>query len=217
MHPYLAEIEKAINQIYQALDFYNQLLDDLEPPVMVATISEGQNLDSLTNQWIQDNSEKIRENIEKERKCFSHVSSKYILCGSLLQIAYMGIKLYGSQHQIPEQFLDVKPKTKESKKVFERFCYGREIRCVPIGLVVYAGRNQYNHYDSTKLSPANSKVFDMLSRKHGLPHCEKIIDPSFDLSNKSLQIYTSNIIAIMKWQNNMIFFEDINHLLNEVV
>ena len=60
MHIYLAEIEKAIDQIFQALDFYNRLLEDLNPPVFSANISETQNIDTLTDQWLEINSEEIK-------------------------------------------------------------------------------------------------------------------------------------------------------------
>ncbi|MBI3373739.1 MAG: hypothetical protein HY017_18605 [Betaproteobacteria bacterium] len=70
--------------------------------------------------------------------------SRAALSGSILQIAYMGIKRFG-QLTISSarcQELNVKASTPGSV-----FCVGRLVRNIPIGLLIYAGRIQYNHWE----------------------------------------------------------------------
>lgn len=43
-----------------------------------------------------------------------------------------------------------------------KFCVGRELGDLPIGMVIYAARNQYNHFDEKRLSVVNEVVFNYL-------------------------------------------------------
>lgn len=44
----------------------------------------------------------------------------------------------------------------------DNFCVGRDIGDLPLGVVVYAGRNQYNHFGERRLSELNEAVFNHL-------------------------------------------------------
>jgi hypothetical protein len=60
-----------------------------------------------------------------------------------------------------------------------RFCIGRRVGNVPIGLIVYAGHNQYNHVNDIRLRETAASVFDRISRGHGFD--DVICGPAFDL------------------------------------
>lgn len=67
--------------------------------------------------------------------------------------------------------LGVKPNTPTAK-----FCIGRRFHGIPVGLLVYAARVQYNHWDEGKLNkPVAEAIFDRLRRHY---HNE----PTFDMA-----------------------------------
>lgn len=75
---------------------------------------------------------------------FALETARAALAGSILQIAYTGLKQYPSGKVISPQFSDLGvddvPRSND-------FCVGRLVRNLPIGLLIYAGRVQYNHWE----------------------------------------------------------------------
>ena len=115
-----------------------------------------------------------REEFQRRREEFeANDVAREIIAGSILQIAYTGIKEHSSPWpKSPEALAFEKgmndinaelptPRVK-SFLLPEEWCVGRSIGNLPLGIVVYAGRNQYNHTDEKRLSTLNGVVFDHL-------------------------------------------------------
>ena len=92
-----------------------------------------------------------------------------------------------------------------------KYCIGRDIRGVPIGLVIYAGRNQYNHVDDGQLRQPNVAIFEKLATGH--TYGDGIRDPDFDLQNGLVWNYVSNVISIMGWRTYDDYEKDMRSLL----
>jgi hypothetical protein len=159
--------------------------------------------------WHKKNRPAIKRALERQRKYFGYQFSIGTLCASILQIAYMGINLFSKNNAIPPEFLS---KIKAETKVV-KFCIGRRVREVPIGLIIYAGRNQYNHMDDPSLHEPNEFIFSILATKYGIKGAEKVRDPAFDLENEAISIYSSNIIHILGWDNYKAYISDMKDLL----
>jgi hypothetical protein len=72
----------------------------------------------------------------------------------------MAIKLYSSNKSIPGSCATiVEPKYKSAIP----FCIGRECYGIPLGLLIYAGRNQYCHWDDEEPHEVTRNVFYALS------------------------------------------------------
>jgi hypothetical protein len=85
---------------------------------------------------------------------------------------------------------------------------------VPIGLIIYAARNQYNHWDEEHLrNRVNEWVFNTLATRHGIKGAEKFKDPAFDLNNKMIQIFSSNVVFILGWHSYDLYLADMENLL----
>ena len=217
MHTYIKECETAILQIYKGLEYYKDLLDNcFSTEVLTIPIdTPAEEIDRITEKWAEDNKDKISEEAENQRRYFAQSFSKQTLCGALLQIAFMGIKIYGKPTDIPENIIGFAPKKSNSRNTFKKFCSGRIVRGLPIGLIVYAGRNQYNHHDeSDSLSKTNSQIFEIISKNHGIKDHEDIKEPGLDLNNEKLEIYSSNILSILGWFNLENFENDLNSILH---
>jgi hypothetical protein len=214
LHVYLEDTRTAIEQLFAALDYYRGILQSVRPRVMATSVSEALDPEAVTEKWVQENDEAINASIVQLRRYIAHLNSRQAICGAVLQIAYMGMKLYCVPGLPPDNFKDAIPRSKQAKETFLRFCRGRQVRGVPLGLVIYAGRNQYNHYDDPDLSRANQVVFQTLAANHGLPGAEGILDPAFNLDNAPLRIYSSNLVSIIGWDTEFSFRGDMEILLN---
>ena len=94
------------------------------------------------------------------------------LAGSILQIAYSALKQYHSGATAKPQFLDLDVARVNPQPAF---CVGRIVKNIPIGLLIYAGRIQYNHWEEGEPSnPVARQVFRELSVAYK-------DDPGFDL------------------------------------
>jgi hypothetical protein len=100
-------------------------------------------------------------------------TAREVISGSILQLAYFAIKRHaapseksaGAQHFESEMNRLLReipnPRTKQLE-LPPQFCVGRAIGDLPIGIIIYAGRNQYNHFDDDRLGVVNEVVFDYL-------------------------------------------------------
>lgn len=120
---------------------------------------------------------KAQEDLERHKgEFFSTDVAREIVAGSILQLAYVAIERFAvrgekSQHTIRfegeiNRLIGESHATRwTAKSLFslpEGFCVGRAIGDLPLGVVVYAGRNQYNHFGEKRLSVLNEVVFNHL-------------------------------------------------------
>lgn len=116
--------------------------------------------------------------------------AREVIAGSILQIAYAGLARHSEHRYKSENVIAFEASINKvvqnnstrysSNRVFElpvAFCVGREIGQLPQGILIYAGRNQYNHfYERKRLSVVNELVFNYLQAMW-----PKIPNMSFDL------------------------------------
>lgn len=207
---YLVRTESASRHLFDAADTYQQVLRDTPLPVTVSDVSENDAVESRNlSRWFEKNREAIEKRREAERKYFAESFALGVLCGSILQVAAMGIQLFSGNTTVPTRYQDIiKPGSKDA-----RFCIGRSVRSVPLGLVILAGRNQYNHINAEKLREPNLRIFDDLSLNWPGSTGDGRKDPAFDLKNDRLINYASNIVALMGWNNYVAYRTDMEALL----
>lgn len=179
-------------------------------PICIAPYTLVEESGVAFKKWQRNNRAASKQASQRLRKYFRCRFSICTLYGSILHIAYMGIRLYSKNKAVPSEFSSIiKPGTNAVP-----FCIGRPVRDIPIGLIIYAGRNQYNHWDEECLKdPVNKWVFNILATKRGIRGAEKIREPAFDLSNKMIQIYSSNVAFILGWDNYDKYLADMKNLL----
>lgn len=120
---------------------------------------------------------KTREELEHHKSEFSSTDvAREIIAGSILQIAYIAIERFGVRvkksesavhfeteiNRLIREIPNTRWKNKEPFALPEYFCVGRDIGDVPLGVVIYAGRNQYNHFGEKRLNVLNEVVFNHL-------------------------------------------------------
>lgn len=69
----------------------------------------------------------------------------------------------------------------------------RLIHGAPLGLVIYAARNQHTYFEDAKLHEPNLSVFERLATNHGIQSSQPFRHPAFDLQNTCLVSFASNL------------------------
>lgn len=205
---YMKKTETACRQLFRALEHYNRMLKNINWPILISDIKPESDLVSITEKWYQENHLEIKTSLSRQKEYNAEFISQATIAGAILQIAYMGIRLHISPQPIPPEFTNIIPPNHEAA----HFCIGNKIRGVPKGLIIYAGRVQYNHLNDPQLRKIPNSVFEMLASNHGWP-VQNIKDPAFDLASHQLENYAANILYILDWKSYSEYKTDMTKLL----
>jgi hypothetical protein len=129
---YLYNTEPAVRYLFDGLNSYDSMQ---LPSIRQYTDKTGMiRMTKVENKVFLENYEKF----------FDFEFARATLAGSILQVAYNWLKQYspGPNDSIPFSKFNVK-----RGKDVEKFCVGRQVHGIPIGLLIYAGRIQYNHWE----------------------------------------------------------------------
>ncbi len=204
--PYFADTEHAMMSLFENMNFYLDILRDVEMPIFISETSDTDRFTKEYEIWVSQNKKKLSIALEKEKEYFGHSVSMGVICGSILQIAFMAILQFSSNKKVPKKLQEaINVESKATK-----FCIGESIRGVPKGLIIYAGRNQYNHIDEATFNKYTTYVFDRLAV---FDPQKNIIDPAFQLSHPKIANYASNIVAILGWKEYESYINDMFDIL----
>lgn len=133
--------------------------------------------------------------------------SEATFAGSILQVAAIGIRYFSRNEVVPESCKEI---VSEKDKAAIPYCVGKELHGLPTGLIVYGGRNQYNHWGE-KLHHVNQRVFDVLTKAF---YHDMFTDLAFDLSNPSITIYSGEVLlTALQWTTYDVYEEEMSGLL----
>lgn len=204
---YLDKTESATRILFDAINKYNEPLR-LSSICFVSSAANGKSRMIEFKNWAKKNKKEIAISSQAQQDYFAESFSKAAICGAVLQIALKAIERYSQNNTIPPKWISVIGKNKTTPK----FCLGRQIRDIPIGLIIYAGRNQHMHFgDKQLLEPSNS-VFDCLAMYY-CEQAESLRDSAFDLLNPRLVSFASNIISLLEWHSYDDYSKDLSQLL----
>lgn len=157
--------------------------------------------------WRIANADQLKAAQEDRKQFIAESFALGTLCGAILQVAEKALELYGSNKTIPSGL----PAT--LKPYHAKFCVGRTIRTLPLGLIVYAARNQHTHFNEDELKAPSKSVFDVLATAHGYCAGQGIVDTTFDLNNPNLLSFASNVTALIKWRSYDAYLSDMRSML----
>ena len=152
--------------------------------------------ESALQHWDVSN---IGQPLTPERKAdldkYLELAGKYVdlkfaegtFAGSVLQVATVGIRFFSQNRSIPKSCVGIVP-TKAKRAI--PFCVGRELYGLPVGLIIYAARNQYNHWDDEPYAVTRN-VFAALSRSF---ERDMLYDLAFDVGNPSITVYANEVL-----------------------
>ncbi|MDT7043017.1 hypothetical protein [Candidatus Nitronereus thalassa] len=207
---YLSKTESATIKLFEGIQSYINILKDAHSPAFAFYESEEEKIQKEYREWEKLNRGKIENAIAAQEKFVDESFALATLCGTVLQLAAMGIQKYSKNTDIIPEFKGIiKPGTKPVK-----FCVGRSERDLPIGLIIYAGRNQYNHLDGRNLNPINTAIFKKLSQIESFNNKGTFYtDQAFDLKNELIVNYSDNITALLGWRAYDSYLADMRSML----
>lgn len=203
---YLKQTEQAAKQLFKALHYYHRMFKGAVAPAFISSTSDDDERGREFQRWHKKNRSKIQAALRKQRKYLGQTISQGAICGSILQIAFMGIKLFSKQRALP----DICKGFLRSNDARIAFCVGREVKGLPVGLIIYAARNQYNHMDENLNNKVAQAVFDAIAT-HGTGG--KYKDPAFDLNNTVLENYSHNIVSLLGWKDYKAYLKDMKDMM----
>jgi hypothetical protein len=154
---YLEQTGDAVKQLIRAGSEYEQILADRITPL--------QEPDEL----------QLKEYMAAAEEYFGLQFSQAALCGSILQVAFMALDLFSANTTISPDCVDLVGTSVKAVK----FSLGRRVHGIPIGLLIYAGRNQYNHWDDESFDYPTTQVFRALMQAY---YDNPLFDMAFELN-----------------------------------
>lgn len=208
---YIKKTESAVTKLLEGINSYSQILRDSPPPIYIGNSGDTLNQRPVYKDWVTENTAAIQSSRKAQRELSAEAFALATLCGSLLQIAAMGIQWFSENEKIPEDLPEtLRPLLKGKSK---KFCIGHRVRSLPIGLVIFAGRNQFNHMDDDELREPNKTIFKILESNYAGATEQSPKDPAFDLENERLISFSSNITALLEWRNYESYYSDMHSLI----
>ncbi len=207
---YLNKTRSAVAKLFEAIDTYLAILRE-HSTTFVTSYTNEEDWQKQYAAWHLANESKIQAAQDAQKQYLGESFAQATLCGAVLQIAAKAIECYSTNTKIPKDWENlIKP---ESKAV--PFCAGRLIRGIPLGLVIYAARNQHTHFEDQDLREPNAAVFLRLAANHDyvMGNTASVIDPAFYLSTKSINSFASNVTSLIGWRSVETYESDMRQLL----
>ena len=146
--------------------------------------------------------------LERAGKYFDLKFSEAMFAGAILQVAYIAIRIYSRNTSIP---VNCSGFVRPCQKSAIPFCIGKEQQGIPTGLIVYAARNQYSHWDDEQAHEITKKVFDALSAAFSQ---DVLSDLAFELSNPTIKVYANEVLLVaLGWESYATYLKEMKLLL----
>ncbi|MEH1948221.1 MAG: hypothetical protein V7K77_14900 [Nostoc sp.] len=216
---YLRATKSAVLKLLDGINSYNEIFINIPRPIFnfSSNLTESEARAEARKQayenWLRENEAAIISSLKAQKEYFAESFAIATLCGSLLQIAAMGIQLFSQNEEIAEDLPEILRSVIKPKSKVAKFCIGCRVRNVPIGLVIYAGRNQFNHIDEKKLSEVNTTIFNLLAYKNDTVEDKFFKDLAFDVETKLISNFSSNVIGLLGWRTYDLYDSDMRSLL----
>ena len=186
---YLQQTEDAVRQLIQAAIRYEQILAGHISPLHTKDQAQ------------------IQKYVEAAGEYFGLQFSQGTLCGSILQVAFMGIDLYSVNTTVPDDCSNLIGTSKKAVK----FCVGGRVHGIPSGLLIYAGRNQYNHWDDKAFDYPTSQVFGALITFY---YDNPLFDMAYELNYPERTVKSNHIVlGELGWNSYEKYYHDMRELL----
>lgn len=215
---FLSETEAATRQCFAGLKQYDNMLEGTESVLT-----------------LDPSSEAFKRRMRTLEEFLASDFARATLAGTILQIAFMGIEIFSKNTTRPPSCEEiVNPdnltavafsigRPAPDKKILESYAFSEDARQLPIGLVIYAGRNQYCHWHDImrciekEQKPCNKTVENVFSYLASAYYNHPHLDLVFELGHPwTPPVFAYNIVrSVLNWRNYEDYLRDIKELLRE--
>jgi hypothetical protein len=194
---YLNSTEPAVQHLFEGLNSY----DTMKLP----SIQQYVDKTGLVKMTKEENESFLKS----YQDFFALEFARATLAGSILQVAYLGLK---QNSPGPDDAAACAKFSIQSGSAVERFCRGRQVHGIPIGLLIYAGRVQYNHWEDGEPSGTVAKsVFQELIWAY---YDNLSFDMAYELNYPSARPVSHYIVRLeLNWRSYDDYLTDMKTLL----
>jgi hypothetical protein len=205
---YSSSTETAVRKLFEGIASYTEILKSIRGTTFVSGESDREKFDAEYQAWAKKHKRRLEKSFAAQREFSEQSFAMATLCGSVLQVAAKAIECYSPIKSVPAHLTPIVGNSKAAIP----FCIGREVRGIPIGLIIYAGRNQHTHFNEKRFAKVNEAVFDQLAT---VPGYSAVRDPALNLHNPLLSSFASNITFVLGWRTHSNYKKDMQALLSE--
>ena len=146
---YLQETHAAVEGLFGLLSYY----DHLTPPPSLAPFVDERGVVALSRAQAESYMRAYGDSLALD-------FSKAMLAGAILQVAHKALEEFSTNDTVSPSAASLNVSL---GSFHARFAVGREVHGIPTGLLVYAWRIQYNHFEEGRpKNPVARAVFDAL-------------------------------------------------------
>lgn len=205
---YTSSTETAVRKLFEGISSYTDVLKTVRGTTFVSGELDRDKFNAEYEAWAKKHRRRLEKSLAAQRAYSEQSFAMATLCGAVLQVAAKAIECYSPIKSVPTQLTSIVGNSKAAIP----FCIGREVRGLPIGLIIYAGRNQHTHFNEKRYAKVNEAVFDHLAT---LPGHRPLKDPALNLANPLLQSFASNITFVLGWRSYQKYKADMQAMLGE--
>ena len=203
---YLRRTRSASEHLFEALASYVRILDDNEPPIF----SFWGDAEEAYREWQKEHKEEIERSLEAQHEYVAEFVAMNAICGAILQMAFHAFIMCSSNTVVPAELAGiVKPDTRAVQ-----FCVGRSIRRVPLGLVVYAGRNQHMHMEDATFNTVTEHVLAEL--RDNPPERDMsalVVSDCFVVNQAEGKSQAKAFVDVLLWRDREAYERDLRSVL----
>jgi|GEM_PF-6994843 hypothetical protein len=193
---FLSETEAATRQCFAGLKQYDNMLEGTESVLT-----------------LDPSSEAFKRRMRTLEEFLASDFARATLAGTILHITFMGIEIFSKNTTRPPSCEEIANpdnltavafsigRPAPDKKILESYAFSEDARQLPIGLVIYAGRNQYCHWHDImrciekEQKPCNKTVENVFSYLASAYHNHPHLNLAFELGHPwTPPVFAYNIV-----------------------
>ncbi|MFS0755125.1 hypothetical protein ABC383_10565 [Noviherbaspirillum sp. 1P10PC] len=164
---------------------------------------------SFIDWWVKNKNEKD-VTFEAHKRYSLEAFASSLLAGTVLQIAARAIELYSENTTVPNEWGKIVRRSFPIPKFF----IGRTVHTVPVGLVIYSGRDQYlKTYSGRVIEAINQEVFARLANFSRRLEFQNFVERSSGFYSMHAEYLASNVLDILCWNSYDQYIEDMQQAL----
>lgn len=191
---FLHQTRRATIAFFDGIQAYKALIWN---PEVVPPVVWGPDFDRQMAEWFEENKEAVNRDLVQQRTYVEEYFALATLCGAVLHLAHHAIARFSDNIESSAPAICQRITNSRIKK----YCIGRIVRGVPLGLVVYTGRNQHAHIGEDLRSP-NLEILEQLVEGSGEGGGSPWIHGSeFEYSSGNPESMAPDILELLQWES----------------